>query len=585
VPEAALSNKRWTPWTNTRTVKMSNDSFLDWRADPSVIDEALPKPGNPEYVSRANGSSAAVFGPGPKATEMPEAGNESVTAIEGRDVPLSREAQARGPAAAMIPAPGAKPTSTLAFLVNQAIQHGVEACYSQKLAMEFARAQILGDAEAKAEAITLENKLKERFGKELNLTRLRAIIKAFREDLRAELLPHGGQYLITNAGTLRPCVANAIAMVRQLPLRYDAFACRTTISGETPWGSTGMWTDVDDIKATEWCQRLGLHVTSTLPVHDAVEAVARERSFHPVLQYFESLTWDGVERLDTWLTQYLGVPDTPYAREVGAKWMISAVARVKTPGCQADHTLVLEGPQGKRKSTALRIVGGQFFTDDVADIGTKDSALQLQGKLIVELAEMDAFKCAEVTTINAWLTRREDNFRPPYGHRTQNFPRQNIFCASTNKTKWGKDPTGLRRFWPVRVGAIDLAALERDRDQLWAEAYARAIAGETWWLDNEDSIKRAEAEQRERYGGRPLDNRINEFLRRSGRDSAMMDEILAECIVKKKESETSDKTEKNSVRSAQTQVGKALKRLGWKRHRLSKKPGKKQRYRYLRPKE
>jgi predicted P-loop ATPase len=156
---------------------------------------------------------------------------------------------------------------------------------------------------------------------------------------------------------------------------------------------------------------------------------------------------------------------------VGRKWLISCVKRAFEPGCQADYTLVLEGTQGKLKSSALRALSGsEWFTDDISDMGSKDAAIQLQGKWIVELSELDAFRKAEMTTIKAWLVRRTDHYRPPYGRRAEDFPRQNVFAATTNKDDWGMDETGLRRFWPVKVGDIDIEAIIRDRDQIWAEA-------------------------------------------------------------------------------------------------------------------
>jgi putative DNA primase/helicase len=322
-----------------------------------------------------------------------------------------------------------------------------------------------------------------------------ARVRAAEELLRAD--QPSSAYALTEKGKIKITVANAIIMLRHLPLAYNSFSCRIVITGKMPWPSKGEWTDVDDVKAAEWCQHQRLNINQHV-AFAAIEAVAREHTVHPVVDYLESLTWDGVPRLDRWLYKYLGCPDNPYVRSVAVKWMIAAVGRVMRPGCQADYTLVLEGKQGKRKSTALRVLGDAWFSDDLTDIGHKDSAMQLQAKWIVEVSELDAFRKVLMTTIKAWLVRRIDNFRPPYGKRTMEYPRQNVFAASTNKDAWGHDDTGLRRFWPVKVGNINIEALTADRDQLWAEAVHRYRAGETSWMSDGNQEAAAAIEQRER---------------------------------------------------------------------------------------
>jgi len=135
--------------------------------------------------------------------------------------------------------------------------------------------------------------------------------------------------------------------------------------------------------------------------------------YHPVLNYLERCQWDGVARLDQWTVNYLGAPDTPYVRAVSSKWMISAVARVHRPGCKVDTGLILEGFQGIRKSTAIGVLANPWFTDEVADLGTKDSALQLAGVWILELAELDSMSRGEVSGIKAFMSRSKDRYRPP----------------------------------------------------------------------------------------------------------------------------------------------------------------------------
>lgn len=305
-----------------------------------------------------------------------------------------------------------------------------------------------------------------------------------------------GSYLVNSQGVLRGNLANAITMMSELPLKYNSFSCLPFLAKKSPWGSSGNWTDNDDLKCAEWCQRNYLNIEKGTAA-DAAMAIAFSRKpyFHPVLEYLTNLKWDKQPRLDRWLYKYMGCRDDDYTRAVAAKWMMSAIKRVADPNTiytsrppnwnQADYTLVFEGDQGKRKSTALRtLAGSDWFSDDLgAEIGHKDAAAGLQGKWIFELAELDAFRNREMTTLKAWLVRREDRFRPSYGRRAQDFPRQNVFCGSTNKDQWLDDETGGRRFWPVRAGEIKVDDLDRDRDQLWAEAFARFKIGEQTYFD------------------------------------------------------------------------------------------------------
>ena len=286
-------------------------------------------------------------------------------------------------------------------------------------------------------------------------------------------------------------LANAITALRHAPewegvLGFNEFSQQVVTHRPTPWGKQvgSRWADTDDSLATEWLQgEAGIFVGSNT-VAEAVQTVARENGFHPVRNYLKSLVWDKVSRIDNWLIDYLGSTDSQFLRAVGSRWLISAVARIFQPGCQADHVLLLEGPQGIRKSSALRaLVGDEMFADHIADLGSKDSRLDLLGKWVIEMSELVSMRRGEVERVKAFLTARTDHFRPPYGRRAVDVPRQNVFAASTNDGQPFVDATGNRRFWPVRCGEIDAEGIQRDRDQLWAEAYHRYRQGEVWWLD------------------------------------------------------------------------------------------------------
>lgn len=361
----------------------------------------------------------------------------------------------------------------------------------------------LKDLEQKAARRLLKEKFKSDFiAKEWDAQLVHEKAKLQKQDQQKT------PYILNNDGGLRVVVANAITMMSALPIAWNSFSCRAFLTEPSVWKSKGNWTDYDDIKAAEWCQHQGLHIPPAVAM-DACNAIARSKTPHysPVAEYLRSIVWDKNPRLNKWLRDYLGAIDDPYTNAIGPKWLISAVKRVMEPGCQADYTLVLEGSQGKKKSTALRaLTGKDWFSDDISDIGSKDSAMQLQGKWIVELSELDAFRRAEITTIKAWLVRREDHFRPPYGRRAEDFPRQNVFAASTNKDDWGLDDTGLRRFWPVKCGvfgSIDIDGITSARDQLWAEAYHRYLNNEEIWLSNSEIEKEATAEQHDRQEADP----------------------------------------------------------------------------------
>lgn len=278
--------------------------------------------------------------------------------------------------------------------------------------------------------------------------------------------------------------------------------------------TAGEWSDEDSIRTVNWLStEHGIDV-STNVVDQAVAAVAMRKVVHPVRDYLNALVWDGVARLDGMLTTYFGAEDGPYARGIGSKWMISAVARVFEPGCQADCTLVLESKdQGVGKSTALEILAGRaWFADTGIVVGDKDSYQCLRRKWIYELGELAAVKGRDVERVKNFLSARSDNYRPSFGRRNRDFPRQVLFAGTTNENQYLVDRTGNRRFWPVRCGAIARALLTQDRDQLWAEARARYQAGERWHVDTPEFRALCIAEQADRVQSDPWEGIVATWL-------------------------------------------------------------------------
>jgi Virulence-associated protein E len=319
------------------------------------------------------------------------------------------------------------------------------------------------------------------------------------------------QLKFDDEGGVRPILNNYILFLRHHPswigvLAYDEFNARVVIRKRPPWAEVKPDTPFNDHHETQvrvWFQR-EVDVNPGLgDIGRAVQAAARGNPFHPVRDYLDGLQWDGTSRLDAWLVTYFHADDSEYIRAIGLRWLISAVARIYQPGCQADHTLILEGPQGRLKSTALRILAGEdWFTDRLSHVASKDAAMEIAGTWLVEIAEMDALTKAAASTMKGFLTRRFDRFRPPWARHLVRLQRQCVFAGTINPPPGGylKDITGARRFWPVACrGRIDCQGIERDRDHLWAEAVYRYERRQTWWLETQELEALATTEQALRF--------------------------------------------------------------------------------------
>jgi len=393
------------------------------------------------------------------------------------------------------------------------------------------------------------------------------------------------------AGTPERNEANVIIALTSDPafagvLAFDEFAQEIVVRRRLPWDSTDAppprpWEDADDIRTAEWLQLRGINVAPVV-VGRAVGAVARELRIHPVRDWLDTLKWDGTPRIETWTSTYLGAEPTELHHTIGALWLISAVARIYRPGAKADHMLILEGPQGARKSTALKVLAGEaWFTDELPEVGSKDAALHMQGIWIVEIAELDAIGRAEVSRIKAFLTRTTDRFRPPYGRYTVEVARQCVFAGTVNPDTYLRDETGNRRFWPLRCGIIDIDALARDRDQLWAEAVHRFREGAIWWIEDPALLEDARQAQDSRYQSDAWDDLIEHWLVHEIRtvadgypdygntrtESVPRPEPLADVSVGEILEEAIGLEPARWTRGDQMRVSAYLKANGWKRYR------------------
>jgi len=354
---------------------------------------------------------------------------------------------------------------------------------------------------------------------------------------------------------------NAIALLLQHDdwqgvLAFNEFTVRRVLLRAVPGQGGGVYPrpleDDDYTAAQAWFNNNGFPKASMEIVRAAVRKVCRHQAFDPLRDYLDGLQWDGAPRLSSWLTTYCGAEPSAYVSEVGRRWCISAVARGFKPGVKADCMIVLEGAQGRRKSSALAALAGEdWFSDALPQMGDKDASSYLRGKWIIEVAELEAMR-SQMDAIKAFISRQVEIYRPAYGREDVYEPRRCIFAGSTNKDDWQRDETGGRRFWPVRVGSIDVDAIARDRGQLWAEAVHLYRAGERWWLEGEEADQ-AQAEVAERRPDDPWRADIARVV--EGRAEVTTKEVLHELHVL-----PVDMTPKLSKRVAQELVA-----LGWVR--------------------
>jgi predicted P-loop ATPase len=405
------------------------------------------------------------------------------------------------------------------------------------------------------------------------------------EDWRAELIVGRGRQP-------KALLANAVVMLRHHPemrgvLAFNEFSLHATTMRPAPWPQSiadAIWTDDDDSRVACWLQQQGVAVSSKVAA-EAVQVIAHESPFHPIKKYLGGLAWDQQPRIEHWLHDDLGAEDSALNAAMGAKWLISGVARIAHPGCQADHVLLLEGEQGLGKSSALRVLAGdEYFTDHLSDLGSKDSRLELHGRWIIEMSEFTSRR-SELER-KAFLTATADNFRPPYERRTKWVPRSCIFAGTTNDATPLTDETGGRRYWIVTCGNVDIEKLNADRDQLWAEAYARYLAGEPWHDHFPEFREALAVEQEDRYQGGPFDEAIltwlenpepRQFDSHADRTSLTFDSAVGRVTINDVLIHAVGKAQHAISRNDQLTARACLVHAGWRREKLSRIPGTKNR--------
>jgi predicted P-loop ATPase len=369
---------------------------------------------------------------------------------------------------------------------------------------------------------------------------------------------------IIENGKPLPVLSNALVAIEAVMPMAFAFdemlrapMLMVSLSGENSF-KPRIVRDVDVGIVQERLQHLGLKRIDKGTVHQAVDMSADDRRYHPVRNYLDGLTWDGTSRLTTFMPHYFGTENSVYTATIGSMFVVSMVARIYKPGCKVDHMPVLEGPQGTLKSTACAILGGDWFSDNLPEVGSgKDVAQHLNGKWLIEVAEMHAMNRTEAAQLKAFITRTTERYRPSYGRKEVIEPRQCVFIGTTNRDAYLRDETGGRRFWPVKVGSIDIEALIHDRDQLFAEAVKLYRDGVQWWPDKDFEREHIMPEQAARYEADAWEEIISDYLK--SHTKVTVGQVAREALgFDKQRIGTAD----------QRRIAAALELLGW--HRLPK---------------
>jgi Virulence-associated protein E len=366
---------------------------------------------------------------------------------------------------------------------------------------------------------------------------------------------------------------------------FDQMALSVSLRRALP-GTPGLvaprlWTDDDTSHLQDYLQHdCGMTRVSKETVQQGVEHVAQTHAFHPVRDYLDGLTWDSTKRIDTWLTDYLSVEASDYARATGRMWLIGMVARIQRPGCKLDYMPVFEGLQGTFKSEVCNALCGPWVSDQALDIRNDPRAASqhLRNVWLAEISELTLFKRPEgIEQLKAFLTRRQEKYLSRYARNEVVEPRQCGFAGTTNQSTYLHDPTGNRRIWPYATRTIYVRSLMRDRDQLWAEAVAAYRAHERYWPTPKFEAKYILPQQRARYYADAWLESIEAELTRlqkaakaggNGPARTTLMRVWQAAMTEPGMMASTDATPTRFDRTAQTRVREALRFLGWE---ISKK--------------
>lgn len=377
-------------------------------------------------------------------------------------------------------------------------------------------------------------------------------------------------------GKIRPNEANALTALERLGIKpaYDEFRREFQIEGLIGYGP-GLDRDTHSELYLAIQRKFFFRVPSE-ELERIVRSAARRNSFDPVTDYLDELQWDGMERLDEWLVTYGGAEDSPYVREVGAKFLVAAVRRARKPGCKFDYMPIFEGEEGRGKSSVGSVLAGpEFFTDSIPihSHDPRHTIEALRGKWICEAGELAAIKrSADVETVRAWLSRGTDTGTLKWERDSIGVPRRFVTFGTVNPDGMGyfESKTGNRRFWPVSVTGFDLPAITADRDQLWAEAAWREARGEMLEL-SADVRPMALAAQRERESQDEWENMLQAWAENPHPEfvKSTIPKVVEGTMAKIASIVLGIESNRFS-RSDQMRVGVALGRIGFKKRRTER---------------
>lgn len=392
-------------------------------------------------------------------------------------------------------------------------------------------------------------------------------------DVMAHLVKHRGRPLDCRENVMYALQLDQtlVGMVRQ-----NDFTHLIERVKPTPWGHpAGEWNEEDDLMLGEYLLRhYGMSVKASSTLRNGVLMAARSNKYNPVLELIHAEKWDGIPRLEHWLTDVYEIEERPYTRLIGKCFIMGMVERARRPGCKFDYMLIIKGEQGLKKSTAFRQLAYPFFTDNAIRMGDKDSLMAMQLVWIAESAELESLNKSETTQIKQFLSAQEDMFRPPYGSQLIRAKRHAVNVGTTNADEFLKDATGDRRFWPLEVKVVNEEALASMRLQLFAEALHRLNEGERYWpsKDEERDLVFPEHEPFKRTDA--WEDLIDEYVNRDSQDKH--DDPMLPVNAKRDFFPRSEIYERalmikadriDGAGNMDTRIGNAMRALGFDKHR------------------
>lgn len=318
------------------------------------------------------------------------------------------------------------------------------------------------------------------------------------EDVRSWDELRGEKLKTDKNGDVKTNAENLEFILKNHPLlkgrvKLNEFSGRIDVSGKLPWNRwQPTWTANDSVKLRSFLDRR-FGMTGEKKIEDAVTSVAIDAGYHPVRDYLDSLTWDGVKRLGKVFTHVLGAEDLPVYGKLAELLFTAAVRRVREPGCKFDYFIVLHGPEGCGKSSLFSIMGGEWFSDSVDTIEGKEGRENIQGKWIIEMGELSGIKKSDRERLKNFISSQVDDYRAAYAAKSESRPRQCILVGTTNEEYFLRGLTDRNRRQPVveidprrrRVSETVRDWVAANRDQLWAEACVLESRGEPLFLSDE----------------------------------------------------------------------------------------------------